>query len=102
LVYVQNDPVNGVDLRGLCVEDACIGETILATGIIYYGAKAVQETWDSIKDNSEKCEEDPCKEHEKICIGTAKAAEKHNYGTSSNSPHMHPGICDNLASIKIR
>jgi RHS repeat-associated protein len=43
------------------------------------------------------CEEDPCKKHEKVCVGTAKTLEKHVFGTSSHKPHMHPGICGNLA-----
>ncbi len=99
-----------VDPWGLMtgVEEGAFGGTIICgpvcgaigaiaggTAVFFAGQSIIEHVKADRSDN--KCEEDPCKQHEKVCVGTAKAVEKHNYGTSSQSPHMHPGICDNLA-----
>lgn len=66
--YVANDPVNGRDPTGLCLEDACIGEGAVAaclasqactagavaigSGIVYYGGKLLGAIGNAIVSNN--------------------------------------------------
>ncbi|MDU9051105.1 MAG: RHS repeat-associated core domain-containing protein [Candidatus Electrothrix sp. Rat3] len=74
--YVDQNPINFIDPKGLCLEDACVGETILVTGIIYYGAKAVKETWDALKDRTGKCEEGPCSGYPSRSVAFSQASNE--------------------------
>lgn len=109
--YTQNNPINAVDPRGLeatipwgtiisgattTVATPVVGIIVTASSIVLGMPSEVADA--TLEGNTDKkCDDDPCKQHEKVCVGTAKAVETHNYGTSSASHHMHPGICSNLA-----
>ena len=54
--YVQNDPVNKVDPDGL-FSIPVRHPIILLPSIIYFGAKAISETWDAAKDRSKTCDD---------------------------------------------
>ena len=112
--YVENDPVNLVDPEGLAAmlnpyapSPLKKFEALMAAGkykealefaeIMGLSASSIVAAKAALDRTKRECGDDPCSQHEKICVGTAKTVEAHNYGTSSKGHHMHPGVCSNLA-----